>query len=113
MLWLPVLSAKELFPGQQSLLIDVNRVGNPSTPQVLAAAAREYDEKVTDNSYSFVCRSPVRTTNVARILLPEQPLSVKIAGKEVFDESEWDEFTHTYRITHENNPEGVAVEFEW
>lgn len=23
------------------------------------------------------------------------------------------EFTHTYRITHENNPDGVAVEFEW
>ena len=28
-------------------------------------------------------------------------------------ESEWDEFTHTYRIIHENDPDGVAVEFEW
>lgn len=110
---LPIYSVKELFPGQQCLLIDVNRVGHPSTPRVLAAAAREYDEKVTDNSYRFVCRSPVRTTNVARILLPVQPSSVKIAGVEVFDESEWDEFTHTYRITHENAPDGVAVEFEW
>ncbi len=110
---LPVYSVKELSPGQQCLLIDINRVGNPSTPQVLAAAAREYDEKITDNSYSFVCKSPVRTTNVARILLPIQPGSVKIAGEEVFDESEWDEFTHTYRITHENDPDGVVVEFEW
>ncbi|MCQ2173589.1 MAG: hypothetical protein MJY61_00465 [Bacteroidales bacterium] len=110
---LPVCSVKELSPGQQCLLIDVNRVEDPSVPRVLAAAAREYDEKVTDNSYSFVCKSPVRTTNVARILLPVRPRSVKIAGEEVFDESEWDEFTHTYRITHENNPDGVTVEFEW
>lgn len=110
---LPVYSIKEISPGHQCLLIDVNRAGNLSTPRVLAAAAREYNEKITDNSYSFVCRNPIGTTNVARILLPVQPRSVKIAGEESFVESEWDEFTHTYRIAHENDPDGVAVEFEW
>ena len=33
---LPVYSVKELSPEQQCLLIDVNRVGNPSTPRVLS-----------------------------------------------------------------------------
>lgn len=42
------------------------------------------------------CRSPIGTTNVARILLPVLPRSVKIAGEELFDESEWDEFSHTF-----------------
>ena len=36
-----------------------------------------------------------------------------LSGPLTLHESEWDEFTHTNRIIHENDSDGVAVEFEW
>jgi len=110
---LPVLPAKVLHPGQQCLLVNLDRVENPEKPQVLAAASREYDEQITENSYSYICKSPINTTNVARVLLPAVPKSVKVDGVEVFDATEWNSFSKTYRVKFENSPDGVKVEFEW
>lgn len=110
---LPICHTKVVEPGKQTLLIDLDRVEYPQRPQVLAAASRESDEKITDRSYSFVCKSPVNTTNVGRVLLPSEPSSVRINGIESFDSSEWDADSRTYRIVFENNPDGVTVEFNW
>jgi hypothetical protein len=110
---LPAVRIKSVAPDQQAFLFDVARVSDPKRPQVLAAASREYDEKVTKNSYSFVAKSPVETTNVSRVLLPGRPKSVLVDGRETFSAEGWDGYTKTYLLRFENAPEGVAVEIKW
>lgn len=110
---LPVCSQKTVRPGEQGLFVNVDRVAQKQRPQVLAAACRAYDERSTRNSYSFVGKSPVETTCVARVLLPRQPRSVRIDGRESFSAAEWDAASRTYRLRFENNPDGVSVEIDW
>lgn len=109
---LPVCDGKDVYPGQQGYFINMARV-DKSRPQVLAAASREYDEVVTKNGYSFTSKSPIETTNVSRVLLPEKPKSVTVNGTEVFDEKAWDQSSMTYLVEFENDPEGVKVAFAW
>lgn len=110
---LPVSNSKTVRPGEQAFLIDVSRVADQKKPQVLAAASRTYDEQIGGNSYSFVAKSPVSTTNVMRVMLPQQPVSVLVDGKEQFAVSAWDKMTKTYLLQFENDPEGVPVTFKW
>ena len=107
---LPCLKEKEVLPGQQAFLFDINSVKNKKNPQVLAAASRQYDEVRTGNSYSFVAKSPAETNNVMRVLLPCEPKQVKVS---VSSQSQWDEDTHTLLLQFENSPEGVKVEILW
>lgn len=109
---LPVLDSKEIRPGYCGYFLDIDRV-KKGQPKVLAASNRVYDETVTRNSYSYVAKSPIRTTGVSRVLLPEAPASVTVNGKEVLDKTAWDESSHTYFLSYENNPDGVSVSFEW
>ena len=109
---LPVLDGIEVLPGSQRLYINLARVDG-SRPQVLAAASREYDEKVGKDFYSFLAKSPVETTNASRVLLPAAPESVTVDGVEVLDLQKWDEKSHTYFLEFENSPEGVRVRFDW
>src|SRR5659263_48126 len=67
---LPVLYEKTVNPGEQAYLLNIDRVEDQKKPQVLAAASRVYDEKVTKNGYSFITKSPLNTTDVMRVLLP-------------------------------------------
>jgi len=114
---LPVLSEKVVQAGEQSLLYAVNRVINKSQPQVLAAAARVYDEKTTVNSYSFTAKSPANTLNVMRVLLPAKPKEtiVKNAKGEVITDAKtsWDTSSNTLFIGFENNPDGVGINIKW
>ena len=110
---LPVCTERTIRPGEQGLFVNVGRVAQKRRPQVLAAACRAYDEKVTGHSYAFVAKSPAETTCVARVLLPKQPRSVKVGGREVFAPAEWDAASRTYRLRFENDPDGVAVEIGW
>ncbi len=110
---LPVYKSKEIKPGQQAFFFNVDRVADRKQPQVLAAAFRAYDEVRTDKSYSFTAKSPVNTTGVARVLLPKQPASVMVGGKEALSAGAWDKDSGTYFIELENGPEGVAVKFGW
>lgn len=110
---LPVCTERTIRPGEQGLFVNVGRVAQKRRPQVLAAACRAYDEKVTGHSYAFVAKSPAETTCVARVLLPKQPRSVKVGGREVFALAEWDAASRTYRLRFENDPDGVAVEIGW
>jgi hypothetical protein len=114
---LPVLAQKVVNPGEQSLLYNVTRVANKAKPQVLAGAARVYDEKIQATSYSFVARSPIKTLNSMRVLLPAKPKAIKVTdskGQELTDvKTSWDASSNTVYLGFANNPEGVNVGLSW
>lgn len=114
---LPILTAKTVNPGEQAYLYNIARVSNPDTPQVLAAAARVYDQKAGKSSYSFVAKSPIETTNIMRVLLPAAPKSTTFndaKGQQLAAATcEWDEASKTCLIGFENDPEGVSVSLNW
>ena len=114
---LPVLSEKVVKPGEQSLLYDLNRVADKRQPKVLASASRIYDGKTTQNSYSFVAKSPVNTINSSRVLLPSKPGKITVTdheGQPVKDvRSSWDESSHTLYLGFDNSPDGIKVDIEW
>lgn len=114
---LPVLDSKKVEPGHQALLYSLARIKNKMQPQVLAAASRIYNEVARSDGYSFVAKSPAKTTNSMRILLPKQPSSISITdhnGTSVKDfQNTWDEASHTCYLSFENSPEGIAVNLKW
>jgi len=114
---LPVVHEKVVNPGEQAYMLNIDRVKNLKKPQVLAAASRVYNEKVTKTSYSFITKSPLNTSNVMRILLPSKPATCTItdaAGNKLADASwNWDNESKTCKVTFENNPEGVKVQIKW
>ncbi|MGQ7867847.1 hypothetical protein [Sunxiuqinia sp. sy24] len=114
---LPVLKEKIVLPGEQAYLFNVDRVEHQDTPQVLAAASRVYDEVITRESYSFIAKSPLNTTNVMRILLPENPIKCLVfdhEGKDLSNISwEWNEESKTGLLSFENDPDGIKVDIKW
>lgn len=110
---LPVVTSREIRPGEQGLFLNLDRVGQPRRAQVLAAACRTYDEVRGKRSFAFVAKSPAQTTNVMRILLPEAPKEIFVGGKEVSVEGCWDEASHTCLLRFENDPDGVQVRIGW
>jgi hypothetical protein len=114
---LPVLSKKTVEPGRQAFLYDLMRIKNKKQPQVLASASRIYDEKVQTNTYSFVSKSPLNTTNSVRILLPLEPKKIILTdakGQEVkIIKTLWDALSHTSYLSFENDPDGTRVAIEW
>lgn len=114
---LPVLTQKVIQPGRQALLYNLSRVAAPSKPQVLASASRIYDEDITANGYAFVCRSPLHTTNVMRLLLPAEPRQFTVTdpeGNSVSDvKTSWDASSRTYFLQFENHPDGMHVKVDW
>lgn len=114
---LPVLASKDVQPGEQSLLFDINRITDKSKPQVLASASRNYDEKIAGRSYSFIAKSPVNTNNVMRILLPENAKQIIVTDNKdkVINnaQSSWDESSKTLFLQFDNNPDGVKVQLKW
>src|SRR5579859_5690660 len=66
---LPVLPAKTVNPGEQSLLYDLRRVGDRTHPRVLASASRISDSTAKDKRFSFLAKSPAKTSNSVRVLL--------------------------------------------
>jgi len=116
---LPVITHKMVLPGEQAFLYNINKVKAKKKPQVLAAASRVYDEVRTRGSYSFTAKSPARTTNVMRILLPREPKHINvdasdpIASTTTLYETEWDGSSKTLLLRFENNPDGVKVNISW
>jgi hypothetical protein len=112
----PVLSEKQVKPGEQAFLYNIGSVKNSATPQVLATAARVYNEKRTRKEYSFVAKSPLNTTNVMRILLPAEAREITVtdaAGKILQSNASWHASSKTCFLSFENNPEGVNVTLRW
>jgi hypothetical protein len=113
---IPVLSEKQVKPGEQAFLFNINSVKNPKVPQVLATAARVYDEKISEKEYSFVAKSPLNTTNVMRVLLPEKVNKIEVtdaSGKTIESKTSWDELGNTCFLSFENSPDGVMVKLSW
>ena len=113
---IPVVDEKQVNPGEQAFLYNIGYVKNPETPQVLATAARIYDEKRARNEYSFVAKSPLNTTNVMRVLLPVKVKKVEVTdsdGAQMEVKTSWDELGKTCFLSFENNPDGVHVKLNW
>jgi hypothetical protein len=114
---LPLLSEKTVYPGEQVLLFNIDRVNNQKQPQVLVTAARVSYEKIRNNNYSLIIKSPENTSNTMRLLLPEAPnkCSIKSTMGEELSGSDWrwDAESKTCFTQFENNHEGIQVEFSW
>lgn len=114
---LPVLSDKTVTPGEQAFLFNLNWIKNKKLPQVLASASRIYEEVIKPNSYFFVSKSPLNTTNSIRILLPEAPKEVTLTdpkGKPIpILKDSWDADSHTCFLSFENSPDDTRVELIW
>ena len=106
---LPVYTTMSIQPGTQRFLYDVSKA--PKAPAILAAASRAYDIKKTGHSFSYVCKSPVETVNVSRILVPSKPVKVAVNG--ITADFEWDPTSKTCLLRHDNLPDGVTVEIQW
>jgi hypothetical protein len=114
---LPVLAEKNVAPGTQAFLYNIDRVKSKKKPQVLATAARVYNEVVKKRSYSFLAKSPLNTTNSMRILLPGEPKKIIVkdhSGNTLSDvKSSWDKLSNTCFLGFENSPDGINVQLEW
>jgi hypothetical protein len=114
---LPVLIEKTVNPGEQAFLYDMSRVADKTKPKVLASASRIYDENIQGNSYSFVTKSPEKTLNSLRVLLPSQPKETNIIdskGQKMVDfKSSWDTLSNTLYIGFANSPDGIKVDLKW
>ena len=114
---LPVLAEKIVSPGEQALLYNLSRVLNKKLPQVLTSASRIYSENITGSSYSFVAKSPAKTLNSVRVLLPGEPKETLVAdgkGQAVTDvKSSWDKLSNTLYLGFANSPDGVTVNLKW
>ncbi|WP_293942557.1 MULTISPECIES: hypothetical protein [unclassified Sphingobacterium] len=110
---LPIVTSKNIQPNEQCLFVNLDHIKNKQQPQVLASASRIYNETSANHHYSFTAKSPINTTNISRILLPNRPKSVLVDKKEVFSEENWDTRTKTYLLGFENSPDGVNVDVKW
>lgn len=101
-------------PGSQAFLYDLKNV-DKKRAKVLAAASRQYEEKQTAHSYSFVSKSPYGTHNVMRIRLPKEPseITVTLQGEPEPCQHAWDMQTQTLKLNFDNHPEGVNVMLKW
>ncbi len=107
---LPVYSKVEMSPGSQGLYYDVAKAP-AKAPVILAAASRSYDEKRGKSSFSYMCKGPLDTWNVTRIMLPAEPAEVLVNGEAA--QTSWDRFSGTALLRFPNSPEGVKVEIRW
>lgn len=114
---LPVLAQKTVNPGEQAFLYDVHRVSNKAQPKVLASASRIYDAHTGTHSYSFIAKSPAKTLNSMRVLLPAQATSITVSnnkGQKVSSvKSSWDAASGTLYLGFENSPDGIQVRLQW
>lgn len=114
---LPVLSSKSINPGEQALLYNINRIKDRSRPMVLASASRIYHEIRNEKGYSFVCKSPAKTTNSMRVFLPVKPVEVvatNAAGEKLETvKSSWDANSGTVYLSFDNSPEGIFIKLSW
>jgi hypothetical protein len=114
---LPVLAEKVIKPGEQALLYNLQRIKDKTKPMVLATASRIYDEVRNGRAYSFVCKSPAKTVNGIRVLLPAKPTKSTVLnnnGEEIAEvNTSWDESSNTLYLGFDNSPDGIKVNLTW
>ncbi len=107
---LAFVTEKVVRPGEQAFLYDLRQLKQRNRPQVLAAASRQYDEKLSRHSYSFTAKSPAATDNVMCIYMPHKPKQIKTSAT---SQSQWDAQTKLLHLEFENSPDGVMAEIVW
>jgi hypothetical protein len=114
---LPVLSEKVIKPGEQALLYNLLRIKDKTKPMVLATASRIYNEVRNGRAYSFICKSPAKTVNSIRVLLPAKPTKSTVLnnnGEEIAGvNTSWDESSNTLYLGFDNSPDGIKVNLTW
>jgi hypothetical protein len=114
---LPVLSQKVINPGKQAFLYNISRIQNKNQPKVLASASRIYAEQTGRGTYKFISKSPAKTINSMRVLLPESPKKIILTnskGEQLREiKSSWDAASGTCYLSFDNSPEGIQVSFTW
>lgn len=115
---LPVLKKKTILPGNQSFLYNIENIADKHKPCVLATGARVSNEKIAGNSYSFIAKSPVETTNVMRIFVPKKPkeCTVSYNNKTISHDIpawKWDDTSKTVLMYFENHPDGVTIKINY
>ena len=114
---LPILAEKIVAPNTQAFLYDINTIIAKKEPKVLTSASKISNQETTENSYSFISKSPLNTTNVMRILLPKKPLETKLLDSEermiTSYKSNWDTKTNTLWLEFSNSNEGVHINLVW
>jgi hypothetical protein len=115
-------SETSILPGQQGFFFDVRKI-DKKRPQVIAAASRQYDEKITKEGYSFTSKSPQNTTNIICLYLPRgyklnhisctNPEGKPVAYMAKTITAPVNALSdRLYWLTFENSPEGVNVEIK-
>jgi len=114
---LPVLNEKQVEPGQQAYLFNIDKIKDPDRPQVLASASRNSNENVQRHHYTFTAKGPANTVNIMRVLIPEPPGKVLITDKNgqplKILKNSWDNDSKTCLISFDNLPEGVNIAITW
>ena len=112
---LPIVKKVVVRPGEQAYYLNLDAIEDNSKPQVLASASRIYNEKTTKNSYSFLAKAPINTTNVMRVLIPAEVKECVIHNRDekIVPEWKWDSTSKSLKIIFENDPDGVEVYVTW
>jgi len=115
-------SETSILPGQQGFFFDLRKI-DKKRPQVIAAASRQYDEKITGEGFSFTCKSPLNTTNIVCLYLPKDYKS----GKFTLTDAKGNTVNHEMRVitaptntlagrlfwlSFENSPDGINVQIK-
>jgi hypothetical protein len=115
-------SETNILPGQQGFFFDLKKI-DKKRPQVIAAASRQYDERATDEGFSFISKSPLNTTNIICLYLPKDYRSAQITctdaeGNPVdynlrtLEKSGLSQVLTLYWISFENSPDGINVQIK-
>ncbi|GIX06621.1 MAG: hypothetical protein KatS3mg115_1024 [Candidatus Poribacteria bacterium] len=103
---LPIVRERFLSPGEQAVLLAVERWPLEES-WVLAAASRASEERREEGTYSVLLRGPAGTQGIARIWLPRSPQTVESSAP--LSLQDYDPASRTLRIAYPNSPEGVRV----
>ena len=107
-------------PGTQAYLCNLEKIDR-KRPQVIASASRQYEERETEDGFSFISKSPLGTTNIICLYLPKSYKSAHISctdaeGKAVDHETRVIKSpanTCSGRLlwlSFENSPDGINVQ---
>ncbi len=113
---LPVLNKKIIAPNTQAYLYNLKHLPNKQKVQVLASAARVTNEQLGKTNYRFVAKSPDKTINTMRILMPSKPANVKVtqAGQTLnLYKNDWDAGSKTLLLSFDNFSQGVNIDMNW
>jgi hypothetical protein len=108
---LPLRNEIDLMPGEQTWLLDLDRV-TAKAPTVLAAAGRVESWNPKAQNVQFNCTSPQGTKFAARLLLPSAPKTITIGGKPC-DSYEWHEPTKTLVLFYSGDQRPIDIEVAW